>query len=152
MLEDFIETNEIMAEIKVFDVEVKTSAQAELAEQSHPVVKTIVLAHDKGFVLAILLATQKVDFSAIAHLLKTAHVRLATPGEVEEVPGYEVGAVPPISIYGTPSLIDPAVFNHPWVLAGGGTKFALLKMQSKDILTHAYEPLVEKIALPPATR
>ena len=147
MLDDFIETNEINAEIKVFDVEVKTSAQAQMAEKSHPVVKTILLAHDQGFVLAILNATQKIDVRLIASLLKTSHVRLATPEEVETVTGYEVGGVPPISIYGTPTLIDPAILNSAWVLAGGGTKFSILKIQSKDIITHAYEPVLEKISL-----
>lgn len=147
MLDDFIETNEINAEIKVFDVEVKTSAQARLAEQSHPIVKTILLAHDQGFILAILNASQKIDIRIIASLLKTKNVRLATPEEVETVTGYEVGGVPPISIYGTPTLIDPAILNSAWVLAGGGNKFSLLKIQSKDIVTHAYEPVLEKISL-----
>lgn len=146
MLEEFIEVNGINAQILTFDEEVATCKQAKQMEQVTPVVKTILLAHEQGFALAILEGTQKVDFSKIETILHTKKVRLATFEEVAEVTGYEVGAVPPISIYGTPTLIDEKVMTHAWVLAGGGTTFSLLKITPKQILEHAYEPQVVSIA------
>jgi prolyl-tRNA editing enzyme YbaK/EbsC (Cys-tRNA(Pro) deacylase) len=145
MLEDFIQTNGINAQILTFDEEVATSRQAREMEQNLPIVKTILLAHEKGFVLAILHSRDKISFSKIEAILSTKNIRLATPAEVEEVTGYVVGGVPPISIYGSPTLIDEKVLTHAWVMAGGGTPFALLKINTKDILAHAYEPVVEKI-------
>ncbi len=146
MLDEYIDVNGINAEIMHFDTEVANSRQSAQAGGSFPGVKTILFAHEKGFVLAIVEGTKKVDTLAIARILDTKNVRLATPAEVEQVTGYEVGGVPPISIYGTQTLIDEHVLSHAWVISGGGDKFSLMKIQSKDILEHAFEARVEKIA------
>lgn len=145
MLPDFIASNAINAEILTFHEEVASSKQAQLLETTLPVVKTLVLAHDQGFVLAVLEGRQKVHMPAIEKTLNVAHVRLATPEEVEQVSGYPVGGVPPISVYGVPTLIDEQVLTYAWVIAGGGDRFSLLKIQSKDILAHAFEPRVVKL-------
>lgn len=147
MLDEYIAVNGLNAEIMHFDAEVANSKQAAAIESSFPGVKTILFAHEKGFVLVIVEWEKKANTRAVGALLKTQNVRLATPTEVEEVTGYEVGGVPPISIYGTPTLIDESVMKHAWVIAGGGDKFSLLKIQTKDILEHAFEARVEKIAL-----
>lgn len=146
MLDDYIAVNKVNAEIMRFKEEVANSQQAATAESTFPGVKTILLAHEKGFVLAIVDGTKKVDMRAIAKILETTNVRLATLQEVENVTGYEVGAVPPISIYGVPTLIDERVLQHAWVVCGGGDKFSLLKIQTKDILEHAWEAKVGKVA------
>lgn len=146
MLDEYITVNGLNAEIMHFNEEVATSRQAGKVETTFPGVKTILLAHDKGFVLAIVEITRKVDTQTIARILETKNVRLATPQEVENVTGYEVGGVPPISIYGTQTLIDERVMTHAWVLAGGGDKFSLMKIQTNDILKHAFEARVEKIS------
>ncbi|MEK6821280.1 MAG: YbaK/EbsC family protein [archaeon] len=146
MLDDFIETNQISAQILTFDEEVATCAQAKMVEKATPVVKTIVLAHSKGFALAVVEMSKKVDISAVARILETSAVRLSTPEEVESVTGYAVGGVPPISVYGNPTLIDEGVLSHAWVVAGGGDAKSLLKIMTKDILAHAFEARVEKIS------
>ncbi len=146
MLPEFLETNQITAQILTFDEEVKNCKQAMALEKTNPIVKSILFTHEKGFVLVILEGTQKTDLKALETLLQTQHARLATPEEVENVTGYEVGAVPPISIYGVPTLIDEGVLKHVWVVCGGGDKFSLLKIQSKDILVHAWEAKVVKVA------
>ena len=146
MLDEYITVNGLNAEIMHFDAEVANSKQAAATGSSFPGVKTILFAHEKGFVLTIVEWEKKVDTAAIATLLETKNIRLATPAEVEAVTGYEVGGVPPISIYGTQTLIDENVIKHAWVIAGGGDKFSLLKIQTKDILEHAFEARVEKIA------
>ncbi len=146
MLDEYIAVNGPNAEIMHFDAEVANSKQAAAIESSFPGVKTILFAHEKGFVLAIVEWEKKVNTQAIAALLETKNIRLATPAEVEAVTGYEVGGVPPISIYGTPTLVDEAITKHAWVIAGGGDKFSLLKIQTKDILEHAFEARVVKIA------
>ena len=146
MLDEYIDVNKVNAEVMHFNEEVSTSSRAHAAESTFPGVKTILLAHEKGFVLAIVEGIKKVDTQAVARILETSNVRLATPQEVENVTGYEVGGVPPISVYGTPTLIDEHVMRHAWVLAGGGDKFSLVKIQTRDIVEHAYESRVEKIS------
>ena len=146
MLDEYIDVNGLKAEIMHFNEEVSNSRQSAQVGGSFPGVKTILFAHEKGFVLAIVEGIKKVDTQAIARILDTKNVRLATPNEVENVTGYKVGGVPPISIYGTQTLIDEQVMKHAWVMGGGGDTFSLLKIQTKDILEHAYEARVEKIA------
>ncbi len=146
MLDEYIAVNELNAQIMHFNEEVANSRQSAQVESTFPGVKTILLAHEKGFVLAIAEGVRKINFKAIETILQTHNVRLATPKEVEEVTGYEVGGVPPISIYGTPTLIDERVMSHAWVMAGGGDKFSLLKIQTRDILEHAFEARVAAIA------
>ncbi len=145
MLDDFIETNGINAQILAFDEEVATSKRAQIVEKTLPIVKTIVLAHPQGFILAVLPGKLKVDFFKIGKQVNTSSIRLATPEEVEKVTGYPVGGVPPISVYGTPTLIDEKVLQYDWVLAGGGTPHSLLKITPADILANAYEPMVASI-------
>ena len=147
MLDEFIQVNGINAQILTFDEEVATCKQAQVLERSTPIVKTIVLAHAKGFALVILEASKKVDLRKVENTLDTKKARLATPEEVEHVTGYEVGGVPPISVYGTPTLIDEGVLTHTWVLCGGGNSFSLLKITAKEILAHAFEPQVVNVAL-----
>jgi prolyl-tRNA editing enzyme YbaK/EbsC (Cys-tRNA(Pro) deacylase) len=146
MLDEYISVNGLNAQIMHFNEEVANSRQSAQVGGSFPGIKTILFAHEKGFVLAIVEGSAKVDTQAIARILETKNVRLATPPEVENVTGYEAGGVPPISIYGTPTLIDVEVTKHAWVIAGGGDKFSLLKIQTRDILEHAFEARVEKIS------
>ncbi|MDP2666174.1 MAG: YbaK/EbsC family protein [Candidatus Diapherotrites archaeon] len=148
MLDLFIASNDILAQIIHFDEDVSHSHQAAGLEKTYPIVKTIVCytGGKDPLILAILEATQKVDFQKIKALLGVSEVRLATPEEVLNATGYEVGGVPPISIYGSPTLIDPGVLTHPWVACGGGDTHSLLKIQSADILKWAFEPRVEPIA------
>lgn len=146
MLDEYITVNGLNAEIMHFSEEVANSRQSSQKWGTFPGVKTILFAHEKGFILAIVEGTSKVDTGAITTILETKNVRLATPAEVEAVTGYEVGGVPPISIYGTPTLIDENVMKHAWVIAGGGDKFSLVKIQTRDILEHAFEARIAKIS------
>jgi prolyl-tRNA editing enzyme YbaK/EbsC (Cys-tRNA(Pro) deacylase) len=147
MIEDFIQANDVKAQILEFEEEVARCDQVHDLEKALPVAKTILFACDeeKKFVLAIVEGKKKVSQSKLAHAIGAKHCRLATHDEVELVTGYEVGGVPPISIYGTPTILDPGVLQHVWVLAGGGTKFSLLKIMSKEIERVGYEVKVEDI-------
>lgn len=145
MLADYIETNRISAQILTFDEKVGTSTRAALLEKTLPGVKTILFAHAEGHTLVVLEGSKKVDIPALTHLLGVKNVHLATPDEVEAVTGYSIGGVPPISIYGTPTLIDEGVLAHAWVAAGGGDSFSLLKIQTRDIVEHAFDARVVAI-------
>lgn len=147
MLETFLETNQIQAQILQFDQDVATSDQAAGLEKTHPVVKSILLCvGEKDFVLAVLEATRKVSLNKVRALTGEKNIRLATAEEVEQVTGYPVGGVPPISIYGVKTYIDPRIQDHAWVVCGGGTKRALLKIQSADIIEWAFEPQIVDVS------
>jgi prolyl-tRNA editing enzyme YbaK/EbsC (Cys-tRNA(Pro) deacylase) len=150
MLEDFLESNDINAQLLAFEEEVARCENVSKLEQRIPSCKSIVFAYTtkKGreYAIVILEGSKKADWNALKQLLHAEKVRMATPEEVKQVTGYEIGAVPPISIFGTKAYIDQGVLEHHWVLCGGGTRFSLLKIQSKDILEHAFEPEIVNVA------
>lgn len=147
MLEDFIQANDVKGQILHFDEEVAHCSQVTEIEEYTPVAKSILFAcEEKGFVLAIVEGKKKISQSKLAHAMNAKHCRLATPDEVASVTGYEVGGVPPISIYGIPTILDPGVLTHEWILAGGGDKFSLLKIRSEEIPRVGWEVRIEAIA------
>ena len=83
--------------------------------------------------MAILLDDDHVSRKKLKDLLKAKDLDMADPEEVEDITGYEVGAVPPISIYGIQTIIDKKVLDQKEVLAGGGTTFALMKIQVEEL-------------------
>ena len=153
MLEEFLQENGLQAQILRFEEEVAHCRQVEALERTLPVVKTIVWTYErkdsegkarKGHVLAILEGRARVDKEklAIACGADIQTLRLATREETLECTGYEIGGIPPVGIYGIPTRIDEDVLKHPWVIAGGGDNYSLLKIQSKELLEHAFEPKV----------
>ena len=148
MLEDFIQANDVKGQIIEFKEEVARCSQVAEIEEYTPVAKSILFAYNEGnaFVLAIVEGKKKINQSKLAAAIGAKHCRLASPDEVLRVTGYEVGGVPPISIYGVPTIVDPGVLEHEWVLAGGGSKFALLKIRSEEILRVGWEVRMEGIA------
>ncbi|QQR92387.1 MAG: YbaK/EbsC family protein [Candidatus Iainarchaeum archaeon] len=147
MLEDFIQANDVKGKIITFEQEVAHCSQVAEIEEYTPVAKSILFAcEDKGFVLAIVEGKKKINQTKLAHAIGTKHCRLATAEEVLSVTGYEAGGVPPISIYGIPTILDPGVLAHEWVLTGGGDKFSLLKIRSEEITRVGWDVRVEAIA------
>lgn len=133
MLDDFIQVNEVKAEIMIFEKPVMNKKQVDkvkaLMNLDLPVVKSILLMADKQPVLAILLDDDRVSRKKLKDFLQAKEIALASAEEVEDITGYEVGAVPPISIYGVHSILDKKVLEQKIVLAGGGTTFSLLKIE-----------------------
>mgnify|MGYP001570472264 FL=1 len=150
MLDDYIENEAIIGQILTFDEEVKNCKQVDELALELPVVKTILFAYagEKGteYVLGIVEGSRRTSLTKLEALVKGKKMRLASAEEVFNVTGYEVGAVPPISIFGTKTYVDTGVLAHAWVLAGGGTKFSLLKIQTSEILRCAYEASVADIS------
>ncbi len=57
------------------------------------IVKSILLKDEKGFFLAIVRGTQRIDFDKIRVIRNSKKVRMATPEEVKEQTSVEIGAV-----------------------------------------------------------
>lgn len=146
MLEDFIAVNEVKAEILVFDEDM-SHAHPKLEEKlGAPLVKSILFLIDQAPVLILLRGRDHASRQKLKALFNAGHVHLAEPEEVEEVTGYAVGAVPPISIYGVRTLIDARVAVLQTVVAGGGKKNCLLKIPVSEIQRTAWEPEIQDVA------
>ena len=67
----------------------------------------------KQYVLAVLPSDQQADLHALAHAFGGKHAGLASPGEVMDLTGCVLGAVPPMSF--DPRLVtvaDPTLFTR----------------------------------------
>lgn len=152
MLEDFIEANKLSARVFATTRKVHTAEKAalEMGLESDSVAKSIVLVASDGTpVLVILLGRDRVDFTKIKALLGVEDVRLAEPEEVLEITGYEIGGVPPISIYGVRAFIDRRVSRKEEIVCGGGDELHLLRIKVREILENvegiSVEDVVKKV-------
>ena len=101
------------------------------------VIKTLVLETDQGFAVAIIAGDERLDFKAVARRLGRWKVRLASPDQVKELSGYEVGGVPPIVFDGKCQiLVSGRVLSREVVIGAAGDAFHGLKL-SPDHIPHS---------------
>ena len=142
MLEDFLRINKIDARIHFMPQGTKTAEQAERAmvNSGLVIVKSIILMDSNSIPLLVVLRGQdKVDFRKIKEITGTKDVRLAEPYEVFKITGYEVGGVPPISIYGVRTIIDIHASKLSEIICGGGTQNHLLQIKMKTVIENNEE-------------
>ena len=147
-LETFIKVNGLSAKVFACDKEVHTAAKAAAVMEGDPesVAKSILLVDsEKEPVLVVLLGKDKISFDKIKVLLGVKDVQLAEPNEVLEMTGYEVGGVPPISIYGVKVIVDESVTKKEEVVCGGGDPEHLMKISVKEILESNEDVIIEDV-------
>ncbi|NJE09181.1 hypothetical protein E3E31_11725 [Thermococcus sp. M39] len=121
---------------------VKTVAQAVKATGVSPrqIIKSLVLISEKGPILAIVDGESKVSLEKIKQHF--GEVRLATPEEVKEITGFEVGGVPPVGI-NIKTIVDPKVLENEFVIGGGGRIDKLCKLSPKKIVEYQKAEIIE---------
>lgn len=121
---------------------VKTVTQAVKATKASPrqIIKSLVLISEKGPILAIVDGESKVSLEKIKQHF--GEVRLATPEEVKEITGFEVGGVPPVGI-GIKTIVDPRVLENEFVIGGGGRIDKLCKLSPKKIVEYQKAEIIE---------
>ncbi len=148
MLEDFIEANKLSAKVFETTSEVHTAAKAAtlMGDDAQAVAKSILLIDSNtNPILVVLLGKDRVDFGKVKEILKVRDVRLAEPEEVSDITGYEIGGVPPVSIYGVRTILDKAVRRKDEVVCGGGDPQHLMRIKVGEILEFAEEITVEDV-------
>jgi prolyl-tRNA editing enzyme YbaK/EbsC (Cys-tRNA(Pro) deacylase) len=124
----------LSGDILELDAPVKTVEQAARATGMDPgqIIKSILLITEDGrAVLAIVDGRTRIDLKKVEK--KFGRVRLASPREVKEVTGYEVGELPPIGIP-VKTLIDLRVLERGYVLGGGGAVNRLIRIDPRKIV------------------
>jgi prolyl-tRNA editing enzyme YbaK/EbsC (Cys-tRNA(Pro) deacylase) len=97
------------------------------------IVKSLVFIVDEEPVLVVVPVSCRVDEELVADELEADDARLASPEEVEEVTGYEVGEVPPVSLP-LRKIVEERILEKIEVYGGGGTRDALLKIDPRYIV------------------
>jgi prolyl-tRNA editing enzyme YbaK/EbsC (Cys-tRNA(Pro) deacylase) len=115
---------------------VETAARA-AGTRPEQIVKSILFLAAGQPVLVIANGTARIDHRALAARFGVSRkkVRLATPEEVWQLTGFEVGALPPFG--GRASLLtllDRQVLEQAEVYAGGGAEDTLLRLAPATIL------------------
>src|SRR5262249_27109288 len=96
--------------------------------------KTVLLRSDRGYVLAVLPATHRVNLDEIRAKLELTDVELAGEGEMGRIfPDCELGAIPPFgSFYHLPTLVDESLAEDDEIVFEAGTHEEAIRMSYKD--------------------
>ncbi|MDO8646862.1 MAG: YbaK/EbsC family protein [Candidatus Diapherotrites archaeon] len=149
MIEDFIKANQLKAKLIFCSKKVHTVQQAAnfMKVPVGEIAKSILFILDNNEpVLAIVSGDKKVSARKLQKIFNSKTSRMATPKEVEEITGYEVGAVPPISVYGVQTVIDKTLASKPQIICGGGSEQHLLCISSEELLEFGFEIRREDIS------
>lgn len=95
------------------------------------IAKTVVVKVDGELSLAVVAATEKVDVDALRRAVTAAEVELVPEAEFEGRFGAcEVGAEPPLGLFGLPIYVDAGLAREPWIVMRGGTHEDALKIET----------------------
>ena len=121
---------------------VKTVSQAVKATNSNPkqIIKSLLFISEKGPVLVIVDGVSRVDINKLAKVF--GKVRLATPKEVEQITGFEVGAVPPVGVR-VETVVDPKVLENEIVIGGGGRTDRLSRLNPEKIVEYQRARIID---------
>ena len=112
------------------------------------VVKTVMLATDRGPALVVVPASRRLDLRLAREAVGDHAVRLASEDELQRsVSECELGALPPLgSLLGAPVFVDPEVLEHDTVMFAAGTQTQSIKARSADLFRG------EEVQVSPLTR
>jgi len=80
----------------------------------------------------VVLGNCNIDLEKVSKITELS-LELATPNQTLEITGYNVGGVPPITIFGVKTIIDKLVMEKEIVYSGGGDDHSMLKISPKEI-------------------
>lgn len=77
---------------------------------------------------------KQISWRALRTYLGVRRLTTASPEEVQQITGYEIGAVSPFGLPGPLRILaDPAIFTHTVISLGSGQKGYALILESKLI-------------------
>jgi Ala-tRNA(Pro) deacylase len=96
--------------------------------------KTVVLAVDGGYAVAVVPAPRRVDLRKLRQLLGVHDLRLADEEEIRRLcPDCEVGAEPPFgNLYGLPVYLSRELTEDEEITFNAGTHEEVMRIQMRD--------------------
>ena len=124
-----------------------------LAEALHTpgreVAKTVLLRadHKYSYVVAVLPATQRIDFAALSEFLGGMTIELATEVEIaERCPDCEFGVLPPFGThYGAKTIVDESLTRDEYITFDSDSHSEAIRMKYADYYEFEH-PLVANFA------
>jgi Ala-tRNA(Pro) deacylase len=110
------------------------------------VAKPVVVSLDGRIALAVVAATQKVDVDALREGSFASRVEVVPEAMFQELfAGCEVGAEPPLELFGLPIFVDADLAREPWIVMRGGTHEDALKIDTVEWLRSEHVTPVERL-------
>ncbi len=107
-------------------------------------IKCILLADkDNNYFLTCCTADRKIDLRKVRGVLKCKRLNFASEKEIEEVTGYEMGAIPPLLV-DIPVILDKGIEEKENVSISSGNPIAGIELKREDLINIA-KPVVADI-------
>jgi Ala-tRNA(Pro) deacylase len=143
-VQDFLRNRDIPFDALEHDPTYTAQSLAQAVHVSgEEVAKTVLLAVDDGFVLAVLPATHQVDTMRVKAFLGATRVELATERECGRwFEDCELGVLPPFgSKYGLRTMVDRSLLEDEMIVFEGNSHHEAIRMSCQDFID-VEEPIV----------
>lgn len=113
---------------------------------SEAAAKTVVLQGDRGYRLAVVPASERLDLHKAREALgESKRLQLATEAEMAEAfERFEVGALPPLGpMVATPELLDPRLLEHDRIICAAGDHRHSVLLDPREIVRVADPRVVD---------
>lgn len=98
--------------------------------------KSLLLKADNNFVLVVLPGGKRLSSKKLKDFLGLKNLRFATPEEVKEIMGCEIGACYPLGeIIGIKTIVDNALLGNDEISFNPGLHNKTIKINSRDFLS-----------------
>lgn len=98
--------------------------------------KAMLMFADNEPILAVLSAAKKIDNSAFKKEFNFKDLRMASPEEVKNTSGVDIGAVPPFgNLFNVPVFVDKGFLSNDQIAFNAGSRTHSIIMSSKDFIT-----------------
>lgn len=134
-LQTFIQVHALQAEHLHFQTSCHSVTQAALAVNAsiEQFVKNICLFDKKNtLIVAIVAGSDRVSTTKVAKAMSTQSIRLASPEEILRYTGYPCGGTPSFG-FTARFFIDPRVMEKEVIYTGGGSEYALVKINTIEL-------------------
>ena len=120
-------------------------AAAEHVSGDH-VAKPVVVSIDGGLALAVVTATEKVDLEALRRATRAERVEIVPETSFEgRFEPCEIGAEPPLGLFGLPIYVDADLAREPWMVMRGGTHEDAIRVSTAEWLRAEHVVPVERL-------
>ncbi len=99
------------------------------------IAKPVVVSIDDTLALAVVTATEKVDAEALRRATRATRVEIVPETSFESrFAPCEVGAEPPLGLFGMPIYVDADLAREPWIVMRGGTHEDAIRLSTAEWL------------------
>ena len=146
-IKELFESKNIKYEVseheKVHTSEEAASVRGEKVEEG---AKALIFRSEGKFYMFVIAGNERIDYKKAKEEIGKDRISMATPEEVKEVSGVEVGAVPPLgNLFNIPVYFDKSVLETEYACFSAGSHYKSIKLKSED-LKKAVEPIVGDFA------